>query len=124
MKFDIELLNGDKAALETDITLAQFRAYESEGLIGPNFIKNMIIADTKGTELNVEDVIGMPYVCYKTANPEGMSREEFDKLIQFDFVFCTSLYWSVLLPPTGYKDSLSKAFAARTKASKKAEGVK
>ena len=124
MRFSIETDNGI-VAFETELSLADMRNAEMQGLIGVDFVKSVMNATNNGYDsVDITTLTNIAYMAYKKANHDGMTIEQFTSDVVFDFPFLIGLYDNVLAPRADYRFHMSQAFEARTKLkSKKAEGV-
>lgn len=93
---EITLKNGQKVKISTKLSLAAMKIARSEGLISDTLIADMLQLEKDPTKMNFEDMENSPFIAYRNANPNGMSREEFEQLVPYDVDLFGQVYAGII----------------------------
>ena len=101
----IRLNTGEEVNINTQLTLANLRKAQDEGLISKSFISNIIKA-SMGGKVGVEDIdfddatmINLPYICYKNGNG-SMDMDTFMSKMPLNLEIIGEVLCSVLASST------------------------
>nr|WP_312986030.1 hypothetical protein [Clostridioides sp.] len=118
----ITLNNGQEAKLDTSITLNAFLKAQEQGYFSKNILSAMMGIVTKSgvpedavNGIADIDMLNAPYIAYLNANPNGMSKEEFDSKIPIDIELCMEIIMEILTGNIKAKPQLAQNFQKSTK---------
>lgn len=92
----IELIDGTFVDINTRISLWTMRQAQKEGLFSKDYLQQMILADSDPSKMNFEDMENAPFVAYRNANPNGMTRDEFNKMLPNDLELFGTIYAEII----------------------------
>ncbi|WP_024622180.1 hypothetical protein [Metaclostridioides mangenotii] len=118
----ITLNDGQEVKLNTSITLNAFLKAQEQGYFTKNILSAMMGIVTKSGNpsdalggLTDTDILNSPYMAYLNANPNGMSKEEFDSNIPIDMELCFEIIGEILSGNVKSKPQLAQNFQKSTK---------
>jgi len=118
----ITLNDGQEAKLNTGITLNAFLKAQEQGYFSKNILSAMMgIVTNSGVPSDAvkgitdTDMLNAPYIAYLNANPNGMSKEEFDSKIPIDIELCMEIIMEMLSGSIKAKPQLAQNFQQSTK---------
>lgn len=115
---EITLKNGQKVKISTKLSLAEMKIARSEGLISDTLIADMLQLEKDPTKMNFEDMENAPFIAYRNANPNGMSREEFEVLVPYDVDLFGQVYAGII-SGEAHKKQMAENFKKATNNKKK-----
>ena len=110
----IELLDGTFVDINTRISLMAMRNAQKEGLFSKDYLQKMILADSDPSKMNFEDMENAPFVAYRNANPQGMTRDEFNDVLPNDMELFGTIYTEII-QGEAKKGSMAQGFKQVTK---------
>lgn len=84
-KYQIDLTNGKRVELNTDVTLATMKKWKKDKLVSQNFLGNLVMLDRNPREFESSDMDNAYYLAYLNGKDKNKySRETFEQLLAYD----------------------------------------
>jgi hypothetical protein len=124
----ITLNDGQEVKLNTSLTLNAFLKAQEQGYFSKNILSAMMgIVTNSGVPSDAikgigdTDMLNAPYIAYLNANPNGMSKEEFDSKIPIDIELSMEIIMEILSGNIKSKPQLAQNFQNSTKSKNKSK---
>jgi hypothetical protein len=124
----ITLNDGQEVKLNTSVTLNAFLKAQEQGYFSKNILSAMMgIVTNSGVPSDAikgigdTDMLNAPYIAYLNANPNGMSKEEFDSKMPIDIELSMEILMELLSGSVKTKPQLAQNFQQSTKSKNKSK---
>lgn len=104
--------------LDTSLSLYFLKKMQQENLLSKNFIANLVMTEADPTKANYDDLLNSPYIAYRYANPNGMSKVEFESNVIFDMDMCSAVYADIIQGEQKRSGSMANSFRRVTQRKK------
>lgn len=124
MRYELDLnpdLDGEikTVVLDTSISLFFLRKMQMEGWVSKTFIGNLALAESDPSKAGFDDMLNAPYIAYRNANPNGMSKDEFESMVNLNMDMCGTLYADIIAGNSVKNNSMASSFRKVTTTRKK-----
>lgn len=96
--------------LDTSLSLYFFKKMQQENLLSKNFVGNLAVTEADPAKANYDDIFNAPYIAYRNANPNGMTKEEFESKVRFDMDMCSIIYADIINGEQRRDGSMANSF--------------
>jgi hypothetical protein len=124
----IILNGGQEVKIDTSVTLNTFSKAQQQGYFSKDILSAMMgIVTSSGVPsdaikgMNDTDMLNAPYIAYLNANPNGMSKEDFDSKLPIDIEFCMEIFAEMISGNIKTKPQLAQDFQKSTKSNSKSK---
>lgn len=124
MRYELDLipdLDGEvkTVILDTSISLYFLRKMQMEGWVSKTFIGNLALAESDPSKAGFDDMLNAPYIAYRNANPNGMTKDDFESKIKVDMDMCGTLYAQIIAGNSAQNNTMANSFRKVTTTRKK-----
>lgn len=115
MRYELDLipdLDGEvkTVILDTSISLYFLRKMQMEGWVSKTFIGNLALAESDPSKAGFDDMLNAPYIAYRNANPNGMTKDDFESKIKLDMDMCGALYAEIIAGNSAKNNTMANSF--------------